>query len=432
MESQPEDSFPQCYCKSKASDPHMFTCSACKVKYHASCLKLGKPSDLAGDIYFKFICASCSPEGQESFERLKLQWTTVLILSLYNLQLQGGGKCGYFRWREHICSFISKHWETFFGNEKKKSNTWKGTVAGCLSNGASRFFLSGHEVFGENGWWTLKSQTLPTLEEVETVPKSMKPSRKRRNEDISTIVEGSRRKNSNILEAALSLKEKKTSIVEDSRPKVKRKHNYSKCDMFPPNHKIKLIVPKAETLQNSSGGDGSKIIPKIIIKTERNVSPKPDESLDDMDLPSSMFDLSTSLGSSNTFNSLLEDVFTEISCDKSSIKSSPTRQESEEETSNSGKTINSLKKMQHVDISRKKKAVTKDESPIKESIVSEPKFTLMSIYDEEQLLLKLESYPNAMKQKPELRHIYRKFGQYAEYSARPNSDGYSACCRPNI
>lgn len=414
MESQAEEPLPQCYCKSIILDDHMFTCKLCKLKFHVSCLKSGKPSDLAGDIYYKFTCANCSTEGQESFQRLKLQWTTVLILSLYNLQLQGGGKCGYFRWREHICSFISKHWETFFGDDKKKSTTWKGTVAGCLSNGASKYFMSGHEVFGENGWWTLKSQTLPSLEEVENVPKCMKPNRKRKNEDMSAIVEGSRRKNSNILEAALSLKEKKASIIDDNRPKVKRKHNYSKCDIFPPNHKIKLIVPKAETLQNSSGADGSKIIPKIIIKTERNVSPRPDESSDEMDLgmkdlPSSMFDLSTPLGSSNTFNSLLEDVFTEISCDKSSIKSSPTRQESEEETNSSGKTVSSLKKLQqHVDISRKKKAVTKDENPIKENIVYEPKFTLIPVHEEELLLQKLECHPNAMKQKPELRRLYRK------------------------
>lgn len=415
-----EQSVSHCYCKSVASDPHMFTCSVCKLKFHVTCLKSGRPSDLAGDIYFKFICFKCSPDSQENFQRVKLQWTTVLILTLYNLQLQGGGKCGYFRWREHICRFIDKHWGTFFGGEKRKSATWHGTIAGCLSNGANRFFLSGHEVFGENGWWTLKSQVLPSLEEVETVPNHMKPTRKRKSEEINHIIEGSRKRNSNVLEAALSLKEKKASIVDVSRPKIKKKHNYLKSDVFPPNHKIKLIVPKAETLQSSGGGDSSRVIPKIIIKTERNVSPKPDEesvnhwfkTSDDMDLgiqdSSSMFDISTPLDSSNAFNSLLEDVFTEISSDKFNMRSSPTRNESDEENSNSGKTVSSLKKLQHIDTSRKKKAVTKDESPMKESVLSEPRFTLMSIHDEQQLLLRLESYPNAMKQKPELRRLYRK------------------------
>lgn len=37
------------------------------------------------------------------------------MLSLYNLQLSGMGKYGYFRWKEHICAFIDKHWTTLFG-----------------------------------------------------------------------------------------------------------------------------------------------------------------------------------------------------------------------------------------------------------------------------------------------------------------------------
>lgn len=413
MESPSEELISHCYCKSTATTPQMFTCTECKLKFHITCLKSGRPSDLAGDVYFKFTCTNCSPEGIEFFNRLKLSWTTVLMISLYNLQLQGGGKCGYFRWREHICRFIDKNWVTLFGTDKRKSGTWQGTVAGCLSNGANRFFLTGHELFGENGWWTLKSQVLPSPEEVEAVNNYVKPNRKRKKDDLIPIVEGSRRKNSNILEAALSLKEKKASVVESS-PKIRRRHSHSKSDIFPPNHKIKLIVPKAETLQNSSGGDSSRVIPKIIIKTER-VSPQPDEESNSHWLKNSdsmdqdQFNYSTSLDSSNTFNSLLEDVFTEISSDKFSAKPSPFRNESEEENSSSGKTIKSLKKLQqHVDISRKKKAVTKDESPLKENIVSESKFTMMSIYDEEQLLVKLESYQNAMKQKPEIRRLYRK------------------------
>ena len=38
------------------------------------------------------------------------------MLTLYNLQKKGTtGKSGYFRWKEHICAFIDKHWNTFFG-----------------------------------------------------------------------------------------------------------------------------------------------------------------------------------------------------------------------------------------------------------------------------------------------------------------------------
>lgn len=123
MESQAEESgdpVVHCYCESATMDPHMFTCIVCKKHFHITCLKSSRPSDLAGDIYFKFTCTNCASDGLESFERVKLQWTTVLLLSLYNLQIQGGGKCGYFRWREHICRFIDKNWAIFFGPDKKK------------------------------------------------------------------------------------------------------------------------------------------------------------------------------------------------------------------------------------------------------------------------------------------------------------------------
>jgi len=39
----------------------------------------------------------------------------VVILTLYNLQLSSTGKLGYYRWKEHICSFIETHWIDFFG-----------------------------------------------------------------------------------------------------------------------------------------------------------------------------------------------------------------------------------------------------------------------------------------------------------------------------
>lgn len=41
------------------------------------------------------------------------------MLTLYNLHMTGAnGKLGYFRWREHICSFIDKHWTSFFGESR--------------------------------------------------------------------------------------------------------------------------------------------------------------------------------------------------------------------------------------------------------------------------------------------------------------------------
>jgi len=38
------------------------------------CLKSGKPSQLAGDIFFHFTCSDCDAAGIEKCERLKLLW----------------------------------------------------------------------------------------------------------------------------------------------------------------------------------------------------------------------------------------------------------------------------------------------------------------------------------------------------------------------
>ena len=40
----------------------------------ADCLKSGKPSQLAGDIFFNFTCADCNASEAEKCERLKLLW----------------------------------------------------------------------------------------------------------------------------------------------------------------------------------------------------------------------------------------------------------------------------------------------------------------------------------------------------------------------
>ncbi|XP_035231045.1 cysteine-rich protein 2-binding protein-like [Stegodyphus dumicola] len=419
-----------CYCSSTNFDPHMLTCTECKKRFHPSCLKSGRPSDLTGDIYFKFICANCSADGTESVKRMKLQWTLVIILALYNLQLQGGGKCGYFRWREHICRFIDKNWTVFFGTDRKKSATWHGTVAGSLSTGANRYFVSGMEVLGETGWWSLKSSKLPSVEEIESVTLNIKPNRKRKTMQELTsapVVEGSRKKNQNIVEAAVALKEKKACIVSDDKISKPRKKGESKTKIkssLP--HKLKLVVPKTNIPSDYEFQDNlapKHDVPKIIIKSEPNVTPSLSEDpislwikdepkdnidLDIQDIPD-MFDFSAPLDTPDCLNSFLDGMLSEISSDKISIKSSTHDYESEEESSNSCKTLSTMKKVQqHPDTSRKRKAVTKDESPVKETVVTVSKFTLMTPYEEDQLLEKLQKYPTAMKERSDVRRLYRK------------------------
>ena len=40
----------------------------------SGCLMTGRPSILEGDVFFNLICGHCSPNGEESVTRMKLQW----------------------------------------------------------------------------------------------------------------------------------------------------------------------------------------------------------------------------------------------------------------------------------------------------------------------------------------------------------------------
>ncbi|KAG8197098.1 hypothetical protein JTE90_004359 [Oedothorax gibbosus] len=134
------------------------------------------------------------------------------------------------------------------------------------------------------------------------------------------------------------------------------------------------------------------------------------ESQLDLDLnvedepPADIFDEPNSLDEPESFDSLFDGVLSEISYDKITVKQ---EYESEEESSNSSKTVGMAKKYHHPDTSRKRKAVTREESPVKE-VTYDSKFTLMSPYEEEQLLQKLEDHPFAMSERPEVRRLYRK------------------------
>ncbi|GFS67085.1 cysteine-rich protein 2-binding protein [Nephila pilipes] len=417
-----------CYCLTVELDHDMLNCVECKKRFHLSCLKSGRPSSLAGDIYFNFTCQNCSGTGAEVVQRKKLQWTLVIMIALYNLQFQGGGKYGYFRWREHICRFIDKNWTTLFGEERKKSATWHGTVAGALSTGANRFFVSGVEVLGENGWWSLKSNKLPSIDELDSIALSIKASRKRQapEAEISPVIEGSRRKNQNVVEAAVALKEKKASIACDTKPpKPKKKRLEPKVkakdsNNFPFKHKLKLVVSHSNTSKPTyfQDEDSKKSIPKIIIRKEKDCLPtyQPDDlnmwikepqinlDLNIDDVPTDIFDAPNSLDGSENLTSLFDGAVSEISCEKVNVKQ---EYDSEEESSNSNKPVGTNKKF-HPDSSCKRKVVIKDENPVKEAVVPESKFRLMTPFEEGQLLEKLKKYTNAMKERPEVRRLYRK------------------------
>ncbi|XP_056442670.1 cysteine-rich protein 2-binding protein [Gadus chalcogrammus] len=196
-----------------ACEDMAFYCDRCHKWIPSGQLRGEQPSYLKGDNFFKFVCCSCSEDGKESFERMRLTWQQVVMLAMYNLSLEGTGRQGYFRWKEDICAFIGRHW-TFLLGSRKKTITWWSTVAGCLSVGSPTFFRSGAQEFGEPGWWKLVQNRPPTLrpdlDKTTTKAKVSKPTL-----EPSITVEGLRRRGArNPVESAMQLKEKRSRTQE--------------------------------------------------------------------------------------------------------------------------------------------------------------------------------------------------------------------------
>ncbi|KAM4693444.1 cysteine-rich protein 2-binding protein isoform 1-T1 [Discoglossus pictus] len=198
-------------------DEMPFYCDKCQKWIPASQLRGDPPSYLKGDNFFKFSCSTCSEDGKEQFERLRLTWQQVVMLAMYNLSLEGTGRQGYFRWKEDICSFIEKHWTFLLGN-RKKTSTWWSTVAGCLSVGSPLFFRSGAQEFGEPGWWKLVHNKPPTMKpegEKYSTPSQKAKAPVKTSLDPVITVEGLRKRASrNPVESAMELKEKRSRTQE--------------------------------------------------------------------------------------------------------------------------------------------------------------------------------------------------------------------------
>ncbi|XP_065115656.1 cysteine-rich protein 2-binding protein [Paramisgurnus dabryanus] len=193
-----------------------FYCDKCHKWIPSVQLRGEQPSYLKGDNFFKFICSDCAEDGKESFERMRLTWQQVVMLAMYNLSLEGTGRQGYFRWKEDICAFISRHW-TFLLGSRKKTSTWWSTVAGCLSVGSPTFFRSGAQEFGEPGWWKLVQNRPPTLRpEGEKSSASLKAKAvSKPSLDPIITVEGLRKRGGrNPVESAMQLKEKRSRTQE--------------------------------------------------------------------------------------------------------------------------------------------------------------------------------------------------------------------------
>ena len=164
-----EDTIKCSYCGCLKDGVLMFYCDDCHKWVHASCLHSGPPSALLGDNYYIFKCVNCTSDKEE-FERMKLTWSQAVTLSLYNLTQSSLGKQGFFKWKEDICDFIDRHWDSFFHSDKKRTQ-WQPSVASVLSSGNPHRFQSGYTQFGETGWWRL----VDPIKVPDFQPKALKP-----------------------------------------------------------------------------------------------------------------------------------------------------------------------------------------------------------------------------------------------------------------
>ncbi|VDH93068.1 Hypothetical predicted protein [Mytilus galloprovincialis] len=246
-----------CYCKVKEIDEETpkLTCMKCRRQFHIDCLKTGKPSLLAGDVFFHLVCTECNNNGEEEVDRLKMQWSQVVLLALYNLQLSGCvGKYGYFRWKEHICAYIDKHWTVLFGGQRKKTSLWHGTVAGTLSSGCPQVFTSGAKELGENGWWRLTEMKPPYTSHVSI--QTARQNRKRLSVspvDSLSKVEGLRnRRGKTSIEAAMELKAKRETLTEAKD--IRRAKSFTSLNTSSSDKQIfeSLSQPSPSPVQSSS------------------------------------------------------------------------------------------------------------------------------------------------------------------------------------
>lgn len=152
------------YCLLRVDGDSFLHCQDCDKDVHITCLKRpGTPGDIVGDVFFEFRCSHCTDDGKEVFERVHLPWAMMVVMALHNLSVQSRGLShhGFFHWRTHIACFIEKNWVYLIGGMVKKKKKWIGTISGTLSHNTPVMFVSGFNVFNEQGWWKLAHNMNP-------------------------------------------------------------------------------------------------------------------------------------------------------------------------------------------------------------------------------------------------------------------------------
>ncbi|GAB6032738.1 Cysteine-rich protein 2-binding protein [Chamberlinius hualienensis] len=364
-----------CYCGDEYLPPDSnFQCKQCESVFHPACLKNGKPSNLEGDVLYDYICVNCSPTGDEQVTRMKLQWSHILQLTLYNLRLKGGGNCGFFQWKEQICNFVYSNWKTFFPH-KSIPKQWQGTVAGTLSAGQASLFLSGASTLKEQGWWALKESRPPTRREIEANLAAKAGIKKKR----KLIINQSSALQQSVVDNEVE------SLGECSERRCSRRSKKTKY--------IEAEIDKDTTIAHNDDlglnllGDSMDPIYADVHLDEDLINISPGSMS-----PLSLGPLSPSL--EGILSQVCGGSGSSIDGDNTCEKADDTDEEQENErypTPNETYSIIS-------------------ESKLGKPEVQEEQFSMVRIsqYEERKLLQQLESYPKALEHNPEARRLRRK------------------------
>ncbi|XP_064479381.1 cysteine-rich protein 2-binding protein-like isoform X2 [Ornithodoros turicata] len=449
-----------CYCNTNEVNSHMLQCCVCKKYFHAECLKFPPQTTLVGDLFYKLTCERCSPEQTETCERIKMQWVQVIMLALYNLHVSGAsGKLGYFRWREHICTFIDKYWTAFFGDTRKKTATFRGTVAGALSSGCPQYFRSGTVELKEAGWWTLTEMKPPSPLDFDGVnpltAKYRKPKAGSAGKNLP-LVEGTRRRNvTSAIQAAMHLKEKKSGSQNVTQASalhevVIKKEPDSNDETHPALLQIQDSVMTTDDFSWSSStleqdmlandsfrqqliGSNESLNDASIFQEEAaaqqglclKMKVEEEEEMLDMEefnVEESICDPSYLRVESPNVDDLVSDILTtdvgateEVSWGGTSGRSTPQADSGiivkEEPQSGSESYCSSTETSRGPALSKKRRM---DEKQIQGGsaahieVPEKPRCAPMSMYEEHQLLRQLEKYGQKMKLPPEAQRLRRK------------------------
>jgi len=131
----------------------MLKCGSCRQWFHIECLKKKPtPTPLPGDWSYTFKCAICNTSEEEYYQPIGKSWTDIVRVAIYNLmtkEKQKNSTKRYFQYKDEICSFIDKHWDSLC-HEKTRTKTWENTIGSALST-KSNYFKSGAESVGAPG-----------------------------------------------------------------------------------------------------------------------------------------------------------------------------------------------------------------------------------------------------------------------------------------